>query len=177
MTRQALLEHPASPNCQTFLRQLSSLGVLVGGFYLLLGRAFAPAALPRGTRAGPLGQCYANAGRAALEDSSLIYCEGFALREGLIPMHHAWCLNSRGEVLDLTWPFSAGNEYLGVALQTSVLRDHVMQGEVWGLLADRLPAQWVQKDPAQYLHPDWLPKPEARQLFRTLVDQALRPQR
>lgn len=147
-------------SCKAYLQQLAELGSLVGDFYLLLGHEFEPAALPSDLRRGVPKQCYANAGNLALGRPDLVYCEGFALKAGLFPMHHAWCVDPCGRVVDPTWEHPEANQYLGVALSSRFLMEHLDETGVWGILAEQVPPSIARGHPGTYLHPDWFPSAE-----------------
>jgi hypothetical protein len=101
-------------------------GMLMGSFNGVL-----PPFIHKGKR----GLCFMNACRLALQ-SELIYCEGYALRE--IPVMHAWCIDSAGKVIDITW--DSGDAYYGVAIKTDFLLDTVQQQKTYGLLDQ--PNRW-----------------------------------
>lgn len=46
--------------------------------------------------------CFANSWEAALKFPNLTYYEGFAYA-GTIIVHHGWCVDERGRVVDFTW--------------------------------------------------------------------------
>lgn len=76
---------------------------------------------PVSQRPRPLGvgkledkHCFENAFRVA-QEYGWRYCEGVAFereRFGPLPIHHAWCIDERGFVVETTWP-EAGSEYRG----------------------------------------------------------------
>lgn len=94
---------------------------------------FAPARLPRKYRPlkGPMKMCFHNAATAALKDRSLIYCEGYA--SSLIPVLHAWCLDPKGRVLELTWG-TPGADYFGIPFQRGFLLRQALRNQSYGLL-------------------------------------------
>ena len=63
--------------------------------------------------------CFENAFRLASRHPQYRYVEGVAL--GVIPVHHAWCLNVDDEVVDPTWA-RLGTEYFGVVIPLDVAK-------------------------------------------------------
>lgn len=55
-------------------------------------------------------RCFENSLRMAIRDPRLTYYEGFAF-SGLIPVHHAWCVDLDGRVVDFTWRKSVQTSY------------------------------------------------------------------
>jgi hypothetical protein len=62
----------------------------------------------------PLGHCFQNAQKLVLSDKTgtLVYCEGYALKAGLIPLHHGWA-TIHGKVIDFTWKQDDHSPVLG----------------------------------------------------------------
>jgi len=55
----------------------------------------------------------------ALDDDSLIYCEGYALfKNGSLPVIHAWVTDGHGNAIDNTWS-QPGVAYAGVPFKSS----------------------------------------------------------
>ena len=147
----------SAPLCLDYLQKLSGLGVGGGGFYLAFGQAFKPSCLPREINIGEAKQCYANAGKLALANPSLVYCEGFAVSKGLFPLHHAWCIDCNGNVIDPTWPRGSGQEFFGLALQSEFLHLYLARVGVWGIFSEHIPLEFLTRHPLEYLHPSWTP--------------------
>jgi len=98
----------------------------VAAFVLAHGRQMPWAPRPPGVRAGSAWRgCYANAGKRALRDHRLTYCEGIGWTPGM-GCPHAWLLDESGRVLDPTWA-AADAQYWGVAIRTDYLRKFVRQ--------------------------------------------------
>lgn len=165
-----------APNCLQFLRQMSRVGVLVGDFYQQLGSAHSAGPVPPNVARGTPRRCYDNAGTMALEEG-WAYCEGFAMQPGLFPMHHAWCLNDAGEVIDPTWPHSRGNEYFGVALDEAFIVAQCERMGHWGIFADRLPDFVATQRPATYLHARWAPPLAQQDALWQLLQEKVGPGR
>lgn len=146
-----------APACESLLWQMSRFGVLAADFYLLLGHAQPSRPLPDHIARGEMKQCYMNAGRLARDRPEFSYCEGYAKRAGLFPLHHAWCLDADGVVLDPTWPYDPDNEYWGVSLDTAFMLKATTASGVWGVLSEMLPPDIVAVHPQSYLHAEWRP--------------------
>lgn len=76
------------------------------------GRFFLPAERPDSVSRLKQKACFENAFLLASQSSELVYVEGLAVWSGLY-LHHAWCVDARGVVVDPTWP-EAGSAYLGL---------------------------------------------------------------
>lgn len=61
--------------------------------------------------------CFRNAALFALEHR-LPYIEGYAM--SIIPVHHAWCLDHDGRVIEVTWK-ELGSAYFGVRFQPKLV--------------------------------------------------------
>lgn len=70
-------------------------------------------ALPSGIKRGPMGNCFENAITLALE-KNWTYCEGFAI--SILPVHHAWCVDENGQVIDNTWDEPERCVYAGIPM-------------------------------------------------------------
>lgn len=82
---------------------------------------------------GTKKQCYANAGRIAL-DGNMTYVEGYVSIYG-VPVAHAWVLNKQGMVIDPTLDSHKSIlEYYGIPIQADYLRQTVLRTKVWGVL-------------------------------------------
>ncbi|MFI7083824.1 hypothetical protein ACIBUR_09480 [Streptomyces anulatus] len=83
------------------------------------GRFFTPARLPASVPRLPARACYSNAFALAATRSDMVYAEGYAVWDSgdgwQLHLHHAWCVDSRGAVVDPTWP-TPGLAYLGLPL-------------------------------------------------------------
>lgn len=93
-----------------------------------------------GTYAGPAGtpkECYANAGRKALNDDRYTYVEGYVTTHG-IPIEHAWVVDrASGRIKDPTLRGNTAtvNGYYGVPFTTEYLRSTVLRTGMWGLIS------------------------------------------
>lgn len=112
------------------------------GLLVAHGRTFTPSPLPKGYRMGPMGQCYANAGRVASASDDVFYCEGYAVKSGKIPLPlaHGWCCDRAGRVIDPTWDDAV--EYFGVVFKRRYLVRRIFETEKWGILFEDWEDNW-----------------------------------
>lgn len=127
-------------------------------FILKNGRDFTLKPLPQTVRRGRMKECFKNAAERVLFGSHtepLFYCEGYAT--GVIPVHHAWLCNARGEAFECTWRKEHTPQfYFGVPFQKEFLRSRILETESYHSLIDdwenrwpllSLPAeQWLETD-------------------------------
>lgn len=80
-------------------------------------------------------ECFANAGRIAMQDERYEYVEGYILLPDLqFPIHHAWLWDSENlECVDPTLADPSKYEYLGVRFTHERLVEELMRSRVWGL--------------------------------------------
>jgi hypothetical protein len=119
-----------------YLENLGSFCQIHGGFtlqefVLKYGRFFKYKELPPQYKRGVIKECYSNAGQLALFNRDLTYVEGYAYG-AVIPVLHAWCVNSNGEVIDNTW--QSGQAYFGIPFQTKYLIKSLSKYQTYGLI-------------------------------------------
>ena len=125
-----------------FLETLTSIMPTVDGYVykcveeLILreGIEYRPAPLPKHIKKGRIKECYKNAYHTATREG-LEYVEGYALSEGLIPVHHAWCVDADGVVIDPTWN-PVGVEYIGVVIPIRLVELVMLNTKVYGVMHD-----------------------------------------
>jgi len=83
----------------------------------------------RGVAKMPDQQCFKNAAKLAMQEQWL-YAEGFASSGH--PIHHAWCVNAQGRVVDPTWE-SPGAAYYGLAMRATELARHLSATGRYGI--------------------------------------------
>jgi hypothetical protein len=103
---------------------------------LRLGREFEGQALPSRYKRGRPRECFLNSLKAVFDFENLRYVEGFALAPRLIPVEHAWCIDERNRVIDLTWDRPEGCEYFGIIIPTKLLLEQSLKNKVAGVLDD-----------------------------------------
>ena len=87
-----------------------------GDLLLQHGRWYEPRPLPRGHWRGEQKACFRNALMAASR-FRLKYVEGYAC--GIIPVHHAWCVDDENRVYEVTWPSKMCYAYFGIQFPLS----------------------------------------------------------
>jgi hypothetical protein len=88
---------------------------------------------PRGTPK----ECFRNAYNLC---HKLRYCEGYARYAlSVIPLQHAWLLDSDGNVIDTTW--AAGEEYFGLEFPTEFVIKTVLSRGSFGVI-DNWEMRW-----------------------------------
>jgi hypothetical protein len=131
----------------------SSSSVLV--LILERGMHFNPLSKPRpkGVRKGKNNLCYKTSTDMVIKDSSLIYCEGYALIEGIdYPFAHAWVSNDKHEVIETTWKTS-GSEYFGIPFDRNYLLTSLFEKGAYGLLDPYYDRSILKVEPRLFLHP------------------------
>lgn len=91
----------------------------ISDFLLQHGAWYPPVPFPAGIRKGRKRFCFRNAAVLAIEQpESFRYVEGYALYPKMSPVHHAWNLDSDGNLFDRTWK-NCGTAYVGVVFSTT----------------------------------------------------------
>lgn len=104
---------PPTPSAEAILKRTAQQFILDYGWW------YEPAELPHDMAVGTMGRCLVNAAQLMLDDSSLVYCEGFAqFSDQSVPVVHAWVTDGRGRAIDNTWP-RPGAAYAGVPFKSS----------------------------------------------------------
>jgi hypothetical protein len=141
-----LLEHGPAYNDRrpiiVPLKHFLQTGAANGGrferFLLEHGTAYKGRALPKkyGAARGALGWCFRNAAGLALIDDNLTYVEGYAVdhESGGSPIHHAWCIDRHGRVIETTWQNVTKAEYFGVPIEAELLAVELSRVSYWGVL-------------------------------------------
>jgi hypothetical protein len=95
----------------------------IGDFLLQHGVWYQPRPLPKHIRRGLPRCCFGNALLLA-RSRRYRYVEGYAVPDiGVcLPMHHAWNLDRRGNLIDSTWD-KPGLTYLGIEFPLDVAED------------------------------------------------------
>lgn len=124
--------------CLEYLTALSSLEHIPSVFTLKMGRAWIAQPLPDWVAPGPMRQCYENAGTLCMKNRDLTYVEGYAQPPGLPPIHHAWCVDAAGRVIDNTFRDSTSTQYFGVPIRAETLRELVEESGRWGLFPEMM---------------------------------------
>lgn len=94
---------------------------------LTLGEEFDGQPLPEGIKPGVPQQCYENARQLCESvDWALDYYEGYAMKEQLFPIPHAWVVDPLdGTVIDNTWERPETVTYVGVRIDRDVVYDQM----------------------------------------------------
>lgn len=104
-------------------------------FILRNGEVMQPRPLDPTVPCGAPKQCFANASRLADARSDLVYVEGLARATGLpLLVHHAWCVDQEGHVVDNTWEHPALCRYMGVRFEALELAEWQLRLGFYGLL-------------------------------------------
>lgn len=88
------------------------------------GRFWTPRQLPSHIPHMTPKMCFENAFRVASRRKNLRYVEGVAMGV-IIPVHHAWCVDEDGNVIDPTWASTqtdVGEAYFGVTFPVTLVR-------------------------------------------------------
>lgn len=99
-------------------------------------------------------QCFKNATLRMISEN-LIYCEGFVFVHG-VPIHHAWCLDPEGRVVDPTIPDQERWEYVGIPMQYDFVLEIAMATEMYGVLDNIKNHDVYDMDEIDFVHMDYL---------------------
>ena len=102
---------------------------------------------PKLLKRGKMKECFKNATDIILridkkdrKPFDILYAEGFALPNGLIPVHHAWLrirIDNKWFTFDPTWRDQEKTQYLGVTFTPDQLMSHSIEsGYAGGLLLE-----------------------------------------
>ncbi len=107
---------------------------LLGELIERAGTFYPGAKRPKGMRKGRAKGCFENAGKLVMNSVDWKYVEGYAISERLgILIHHAWCLDENGIVVDSTWKDPQHCQYMGIPFSDAQLCQQLVKNGVWGV--------------------------------------------
>ena len=112
--------------------------------------------LPKKIPRGLPNECHTNAVELTLDDSSLVYCEGYALfSSGSLPTIHAWVTDGDGNAIDNTWDHP-GVAYAGVPFDDSFVSASVARNSAVVSLIDDYLNDWPLRRELGEQPEEWL---------------------
>jgi hypothetical protein len=97
------------------------------------GQFYTPQPLPKKYKMGKIKECYSNAYRLS-QKHGLQYVEGLAFPDFMnIPIEHAWCVDSDGNVIDNTWKIP-GTVYYGIPFEDDFISRVFAETETFGVI-------------------------------------------
>lgn len=126
-----------------YLKMLETASAGLKSFHGLLlqhGRSFSITPMTFELPRMAIKQCYVNATRLAMDNDSLTYVEGIVC--ATIPIEHAWCTDSTGNVIDPTirirgkYGVDPGRitGYFGAPFKLAYLMETIYRKKTYGLL-------------------------------------------
>lgn len=101
------------------------------------GKEFLGQPLPKNIQRGTPKQCFANATHLVVAKEGWNYAEGFAMRDGLLPVLHAWAVDDKGGVVDNTFEDPEHCAYVGIVYDRKKYMKHILKKKFYGLLGGR----------------------------------------
>jgi hypothetical protein len=128
-------------------KQLRSGLDSVEGFLLPFGEEFSDAYLPDHLEVMEPRMCFMNCFELAGMMDDLTYCEGFVLLASLpIPIHHAWCVDEEGRVVEPTITEALEElTFFGVRLPFGAVNEVVEDTETYSVLFKRFGHEVVER--------------------------------
>ena len=83
---------------------------------------------------GTIKECFCNAFDLVQRNPELIYVEGYAA--GIIPVHHAWCIDPDGKVIEVTWTDDHRLAYYGIPMDFDYVKRAVFRKQTYGVIDD-----------------------------------------
>lgn len=120
-------------------------------FVLDHGKEYTGRRLPSDYRQRTPKECFKNAAELALE-TGLTYVEGFLFR--FVPIHHAWCIDENGNVIDPTVMDPQDCEYLGVPYDLDFVLDFITKAGYYGIMFNAAGGDMFDKSPEEFLSKD-----------------------
>lgn len=161
--------------CREYLVALSKLDHIPSIFLLKLGRPWQAQALPGQVSRGRPRQCYENAGTLAMSRPDLTYVEGYACPPGIPPVHHAWCVDADGCVVDNTFTDPEDAKYYGVPISRAKLEQFIQAQKHWGLFAEQMTPETLNAAIADVQAGPWAVDADAAESVLALLRPHLTP--
>jgi hypothetical protein len=119
------------------------------------GLEFKGSARPDWLQRGTPKECFTNASVLATM-TGVVYVEGFVMRASLpIPIHHGWCIDDDGTVLDPTIDRPEECEYYGIPINQDFLFEQLEQTSMYGLLDNHKTTAIYVQPPETFVHIEW----------------------
>lgn len=153
MEHQLFNTEPFDTSAEAHVRIIGGLHPGIRSCYRLVaehGRNWTPALKPEHVGFDPLGMCFQNALHLA-HASGYTYVEGYATN--YVPIHHAWCVDFAGNVIDPTWR-ELGCSYFGIPFDTEYVVRTALATRLYSVLWNHRNRELFDLDPAQYLNKD-----------------------
>jgi len=121
--------------CEKYARLTEGSRHAIEGWLLERGEEFEGVARPSWLRRKQPKACFRNSYELALRRSGdLTYCEGFVVTVVPLLIHHAWCVNGDGQVVEPTLADPVGASYFGVRVPLQGLLAVIAKTETLGVL-------------------------------------------
>ena len=89
--------------------------------------------------------------------TGLTYVEGFVVRKDInFPIHHAWCIDDDGTVIDPTLDDPENCEYFGIPLHPDFVLEQVEISGMAGILDNYKTKRIYDSSPSTFKHPEWI---------------------
>lgn len=138
---------PAKELCSQYARWARGSHA-IEGWLLERGEEFEGVARPPGLRRMQAKACFRNSYELALRSGDLTYCEGFVVTVVPVLIHHAWCVDAEGEVVEATLADPVGVSYFGIRVPLQALLRVIAATETYGVLYKPEGHEMIERGPA-----------------------------